>query len=82
MKTVPSKKIEPHTQWGTIYNRDLAEFTKEEILEISPKEVTDIHMPRRKDDNRLMGFPIIEMEFENVKNNMIDYTTHNIDKKR
>ena len=34
----PFKKIEPHkrfnTQWGAIYNRDLVEFRKEEILEI------------------------------------------------
>ena len=29
-----------------------------------PKGVTDIHMPRRDDDNRLMGPPIIELEFE------------------
>ena len=35
-KDSPFKKLEPHkkfnTQWGTIYNRDLVEFTIEEIL--------------------------------------------------
>ena len=29
-----------------------------------PKEVTDIRMPMRDDDNRLVGPPIIELEFE------------------
>ena len=52
-------KIEPHkkfnTQWGTIYNRYLLEFTKEEILEMCPKDVTNICMPSRDNDNKLMG---------------------------
>ena len=55
------KKIEHHkkfnSQWGTIYNRDLVEFTKEDILEMCPKDVTDIRMPRRDDDNRLVKPP-------------------------
>ena len=29
-----------------------------------PKDVMDIPMPRRDDENRLMGPPIIELEFE------------------
>ena len=29
-----------------------------------PKDVTDIRMSRRDDDNRLVGPPIIELEFE------------------
>ena len=29
-----------------------------------PKDVLDISMPRRDDDNRLIGPPIIELEFE------------------
>ena len=29
-----------------------------------PKDVLDIHIPRRDDDNRLMGLPIIELEFK------------------
>ena len=57
-KDSPFKKIEPHkkfnTQWGTIFNRSLVEFMKEEILEMCHKDVTDICMPRRDDDNRLM----------------------------
>ena len=64
----PFKKIEPHknfiTQWGTIYNRELVEFTKEEILYMCPKDVMDICMLRRDNENRLMGPSIIELEFE------------------
>ena len=37
---------------------------KEEILEMCPKDITNIRMPRRDDDNMLMGPPIIELEFE------------------
>ena len=29
-----------------------------------PRDVVDIHIPRRDDDNRLMGPPIIELKFE------------------
>ena len=29
-----------------------------------PEDVTDICMPRRDNENRLMGPPIIELEFE------------------
>ena len=29
-----------------------------------PKDVTDIRMPSRDDDNRLVGPPIVELEFE------------------
>ena len=58
----PQKKFSP--QWVTIYNRDLVEFTKEEILEMCPENVTDIRMPSRDDENRLMEPPIIELEFE------------------
>ena len=49
---------------GAVYSRDLAEFTKEEIMEMCPKDVMDISMPRRDDENRLMGPPIIELEIE------------------
>ena len=58
------KKIEEiNTHWGTVYSRDLAEFTKEEIIEMCPKNVLDNFTSRRDDDNRLMGPPIIELEF-------------------
>ena len=33
-------------------------------MEMCPKDVMDIHIPRRDDDNRLMGPPIIELEIE------------------
>ena len=49
------KKMEPHkefnNQWHTIYNRDLLEFTKNQILEMRPKEM-DIHMLTRDNENR------------------------------
>ena len=64
------RKIEPHkkfnTQWRTIYNRDLVEFMKEEILEMCPKDVKNICMPRKDDYNRLIGPPIIELVFEKI----------------
>ena len=61
----PFKKIEKfNTQWGTLCNRDLVKFMKEEILEMCPKDVTDILMPRRDSENRHMVPPIIELEFE------------------
>ena len=47
-----------------MYNRDLVEFMKEEILQMCPKDVTDICMPRRDNENRLMRSPIIELELE------------------
>ena len=47
-----------------MYSRDLAKFTKEEIMEMCPKDVVDIHMPRRDDSNRLMVPPIMKLEFE------------------
>ena len=47
-----------------MYNRDLAEFMREEIMEMYPKDVLDIYIPRRDDGNRLMGPSIIELEFE------------------
>ena len=47
-----------------MYSRNLAKFTKEEIMEIYPKDVVDIFMPRKDDDNRFMGPPIIELEIE------------------
>ena len=47
-----------------MYSKDLTEFTKEELMEMCPKDVVHIHMPRRDDGNRLMGPPIIELEFE------------------
>ena len=53
-----------NTQWHTVYNRDLVEFIKEEILEIC-SNITNICMPRRVNENRLMGPPITELEFEN-----------------
>ena len=47
-----------------MYSRDLAEFAKEEIIEMSSKDVVDVRMPRKDDDNRLMEPPIIKLEFE------------------
>ena len=67
-ENTPFKKIELHkkfnTQWRSIYNRDLVEFTKQEILEICPKDITDISMPKRDIENRLMGLSIIKQEFK------------------
>ena len=40
---------------------------KEEILEMCPKDITDIRMPRRDNKNSIMGPPIIDLEFENDK---------------
>ena len=64
----PFQKVEPHRkfniQWGTVYSRDLAEFTREEILEMCPEDVIDIHVPRRDDNSRLTEPPIIELEFD------------------
>ena len=62
------EKLEPNknfnTQWGTVYSKDLAEFTKEEIMALCTRDVVDIHVPSKDDDNRLMGPPIIKLEFE------------------
>ena len=33
-------------------------------MEMCPWDVVDVRMPRRDDNNRLMGAPIIELEFE------------------
>ena len=67
------EKIEPHkkfnTQWGTVYSRDLAEFMKKKIVEMCPKDVVDIQVHRKDDDNRLMGPPIIKLEF---RKNILD----------
>ena len=64
----PFEKIEPYkkfnTQWETVYSRDLAEFIKEEKIEMCPKNIVDIRVPRRDHDSRLIGPPIIELEFE------------------
>ena len=49
---------------GDSYSKDLAEFTKDEIIEMCPKNILDNHTSRRDDDNRLMGPQIIELEFE------------------
>ena len=60
----PLRKNKPHkkfnNQWGTVYSRNLAEFTKEEIMEMCSKNEVDIRVPRR-DDNWLI---IIELEYE------------------
>ena len=37
---------------------------KEEIMEICHKDVVDIRVRWRVDDNRLMGPPFFELEFE------------------
>ena len=46
-----------------MYSRDLAEFTKDEIMKMCSKDAVDIRIPRKDDDNRLIGTPIIELEF-------------------
>ena len=48
------------TPWGIVYSRNLAEFVKEEIMEMCSKNEVDIRVPRR-DDNWLI---IIELEYE------------------
>ena len=57
-KTLPSINRAPHEVQYSV------EFTKEEILEMCPKDVRNIRMLRRDDENRLMGPPKIELEFE------------------
>ena len=61
----PFEKVEPHkkfnTQWRTIYSRNLADFTKGELMAMCPKDVMDIRVPRKDDDNRLLGPTIIEL---------------------
>ena len=48
-----------------MYSRGLLEFTKENIMEMCPKNVVDTRVPKRDDDNRLVGPPIIiELEFK------------------
>ena len=63
----PFEKIEPHkfnTQWGSVYSRELAEFTKEKKMGLCPKDIVDIHVTRKDDENRLMNPPIIEIKLE------------------
>ena len=48
-----------NTPWGTVYSRDLGEFTKGEIMKMCPKDVMDIRVLRRDDDNKLMRPSII-----------------------
>ena len=64
----PFEKKEPHkkfnTQYRLVYSRDLAEFTKEEIMEMCPNDIVDIRVPRRDGDNRFVGLSIIKLEFE------------------
>ena len=56
----PFEKLEPqrkfNTSCGTIYSRNLAEFTKEEIMAMCPKDMVD--------GDRIMGPQIIKREFE------------------
>ena len=47
-----------------MYSRGLAEFVKKEIMEICPKDVVDIRIPRKDDDNKVIGLLIIELKFE------------------
>ena len=42
----------------------MTEFTKEKIMELCLKEVMDIRVTKRDDDNRFMGTPNIELEFD------------------
>ena len=59
------KKIEEiNTHWGTVYSRDLAEFTKEEIIEMCPKDVVDICMLDGMTTTGLLSPPIIELELQ------------------
>ena len=62
------KKVEPHkkfnTEWGIVYGRDLAEFAKEELMAMCPKDVVDICVLRRDDGDMLMDPPIIKLELK------------------
>ena len=49
---------------GDRKSRDLAEFTRDEILEMYPEDVIGIYVPRRDDKSRLTGPLIIELEFD------------------
>ena len=64
----PFERMKSHknfnTQWGTVYSRDLAEFMKEEIMAICPKDVVNIRVLRRDDSYKILGPPIIKLEFE------------------
>ena len=42
----------------------MIEFLREEIMALCPRDVVDIGMPRGVNKNRLMGPPIIELEFQ------------------
>ena len=44
--------------------KGFVKFTKEEIMKMCSKYVVDINMPRRDDEKKLMGSPIINLEFE------------------
>ena len=46
-----------HTVHSKKWNRDLVEFTKEEIIAMCPKDVVEIRMPKKDDRDRLMGPP-------------------------
>ena len=46
-----------------VYSRYLAEFTKGEMC-LNLKDVVGIHIPKRDNDNKIIGPLIIELEFE------------------
>ena len=62
--SIKQNLIRSLTQLGTVYSRDLAEFTKEEIMAMCPKVVVEIPVPRRDDGDRPMELLIIKLEFE------------------
>ena len=62
--SIKQNLIRSLTQLGTVYSRDLAEFTKEEIMAMCPKDVVEIPVPRRDDGDRPMELLIIKLEFE------------------
>ena len=39
-------------------------FTREEIMKMCHKDIVNIHVPKREENNRFMGLPIIELEFD------------------
>ena len=47
-----------------VYSINFTEIMKEEIMAMCRRDVMDILVPRWDDDNRLIGSPIIELEFE------------------
>ena len=42
----------------------MAEFTRNEIMSMCPKDLVEIRVPKRDDGDKLMGPPIIELKFE------------------